>query len=150
MPPLPVARNRLDQVSGSQASNVISEVFEVFTESAIRQRFVDMICLARLQVASLSVKFNVAPSGTNCSTVRVAPLTYVSGSKARHSLLNVFEGATSGKNAKRTVYRNIEYLAVPPRRYYRMSFVAKTAHSTDDSTVATMAPNSDTWSNQLQ
>jgi hypothetical protein len=63
MPPLPVARNRPVQTSGSQASRTMLDCSDVLTESTTRQTFASMACFARLHVISLSGRSSVAFAG---------------------------------------------------------------------------------------
>jgi hypothetical protein len=79
MPPLPVARNRPVQFSGSQASNEILESLEVFIDSAIRHRLAEIAWEPRLQVASLSGNASFVPAGTYLRTLRVASVMRSSG-----------------------------------------------------------------------
>lgn len=84
MPPLPVARKRPDQFSGSQASKVIFDRLDVCIERAIRQTLAGTSCFARLQLGTLSGKVSVVLAATYSSTFRVAFGTSFSGSNARH------------------------------------------------------------------
>lgn len=64
MPPLPVARNRSLQSSGSHSSNDILDLFDVGMESATRHRLTVTSWLGRAHVGSLSGKARLVPAST--------------------------------------------------------------------------------------
>jgi hypothetical protein len=101
IPPFPVAKNRPDHVSGSQASNVILDSLVVRIAKAIRHKSTATTCFPRLQEAALSGNVNVVFAATYSRTLRVDPGTTSSGLNARHFSSKADEAMT-GADSRRS------------------------------------------------
>lgn len=84
IPPLPLARNRPFQFSGSHISKDILDLLEGGMESPTRHRSTGTTWLDRLHVGSFSGKVRFVPAATYSRTVRLLLKKCVSGARDKH------------------------------------------------------------------